>query len=190
MCFGPELGLAGSVISAVGAYQQGQATAAAYRSKAAADEQNAKIASRQAEVTAQNGAQEEREMRQRGQAIAGAQKASFSANGLDIGAGSPLDLLSDTRYLNELDALAIRRSTANNVWQFQSEGVNYLNSASANRSAASNASTAGTIGAVGSLLNGATSYSYYKNKLNDGVIPKTKTSYTRGGISGIPGQYP
>lgn len=190
MCMDPgTLTILSTAVSAVGAYQQGQAQAAAYNSKAAADDQNAKIANRQAEVEAQRGAREEQQMRQHGAAAIGAQKSAFAANGLDIGAGSPLDVLSDTRYLNELDALTIRSNTANNVWQFQSEGVNYLNSASANRSAASNASTAGTIGAFGSLLNGATSYSYYKNKLKDGVIPKA-TSYTRGGISGIPGQYP
>lgn len=170
MCLDPvTLGTLSTAVSAVGAYQQGQATSAAYQSKAAADDQNAKIANKQAEIAAQQGAREEREMRQRGQAVTGAQKTAFAANGLDIAAGSPLDVLTDTRFLNELDALTIRRNTANNVWGYQSEATNYLNSASANRSAASGAKTAGYLGVAGSILTGATSLSMHKNKLTDGA---------------------
>lgn len=156
----------GTAVSAVSSYQQGKAQAAAYNAQAAADDQNAKIAAKQAEQAAASGASEERATRQRGAAVAGAQRAAYSASGLDIGAGSPLDVLGDTMYQTELDALNVRRDSANTVWGYQVQEGNYKNSASANRSAASNAKRAGKLGAVSNLLTGATGMAKYNTGLN------------------------
>ena len=146
---------AGAAVGAASAIGQGRAAASAYSAQAANDDQNAKIAAKQAEQAALAGAREEREMRQRGAAAMGTQRAAFSANGLDIGSGSPLDVLNDTQYLNELDALTIRQNTANDVWGHQVQSVNYINQAKANRAAARNSRRAGNLGAFGSLLTGA-----------------------------------
>jgi pyruvate/2-oxoglutarate dehydrogenase complex dihydrolipoamide acyltransferase (E2) component len=170
MCFDPgTLSILSTVVGATGAVQQGNAQAAAYNAQAAADTQNAQIASRQAEEAAVSGAREEQEMRRRGQAFAASQRAAFSVNGLDIAAGSPADVLTDTVYQNELDALNIRRNTANKVWGYQAQETNYNNSASANRAAASNARKAGNLSAFGTLLTGTTSYmdKYKKTSSSD-----------------------
>lgn len=166
MCFDPvTLTAASAVISAKSAYDQGQAQAAAYNAQAKANEQNANIAAKKAELAAVSGAKEEQKMRQQGQQVMGQQRAAFGANGLDISSGSPLDVLNDTNYQNEIDALTIRRNTANQVWGYQAEQTNFLNEASANKSAASNAKKAATMNAIGALLTGASSYSSYKSKM-------------------------
>ena len=163
MCV-PLLTAVGTAVSTVGAIQQGRAAAAAATAQANAAEQNAKISAKQAELAAQNGAREEREMRQRGAAIIGAQKAGYGASGLDIGAGSPLDILTDTRYQNELDSLNVRRNAANQVWGYQAEQTNFVNQASAARASARNARSTANLMAVGNLLTGATTLSSQYSK--------------------------
>jgi hypothetical protein len=155
----PLLTAIGTVVSAAGAVQQGRAASAAATADANAADQNAKIATRQAEIAAQNGAQEERETRRRGLAVAGAQRAAYSANGLDISSGSPLDVLTDTGRQSELDALQVRRNAANEVWGYQAQSTNYSNQANASRATAKNARRAGNMAAVGQLLTGATKMS-------------------------------
>lgn len=163
MCV-PLLTVVGTAVSTVGAIQQGRAAAAAATAQANAAAQNAKISAKQAELAAQNGAREEREMRQRGAAIIGAQKAGYGASGLDIGAGSPLDILTDTRYQNELDSLNVRRNAANQVWGYQAEQTNFVNQASAARASARNARSTANLMAVGNLLTGATTLSSQYSK--------------------------
>ena len=159
MCLAPALlsGL-GTAVGAVSTIQQSRAQASAYESQANAANQNAKISEKQAEIASQNGAQEEKQMRQRGAAMIASQKAGFAASGIDSGAGSALDVTNDTSTQNELDALAIRRSSANQVWNYQTEATNYKNQANAARYAAKNAKTAGTLNAFGTILNGVSSY--------------------------------
>lgn len=157
MCVGPELlsGL-GAVFGAVSSISQGKAQSDAYSAQAKAAEQNAATASKQAEISAQAGAQEEQRVRNRTAQIAGQQKAGLSASGLDIATGSPLDILTETSTQGNIDALATRRNAAQQTWGYQAEQTNYQNQASSARASASNAQTAGYMGAVGSLLTGAT----------------------------------
>ena len=171
MCVAPAL-LAGigTAVSTVSTIQQGKAQAASYNNQAAVADQNAKIAGRQAEVAAQNGAEEERQMRRRGAATIGTQKTAFAASGIDSGAGSAVDVINDTSAQNELDALAIRKNAANQVWNNQAEQTNYVNQASAARSAAKNANSSAKMSAFGTLLTGA---SALQSKY--GKAPKPKT---------------
>lgn len=158
MCVAPAiLSGAGTALGVVSAVQEGRAQSAAYQNQANAADQNAKIAERQAVTAAQNGAQEEKEMRRRGAATIGAQKTAFAASGIDSGSGSATDVINDTSSQNELDALAIRKNSANQVWGYQADQTNYKNQASASRTAAKNARTAGNLNAFGTLLSGYTS---------------------------------
>lgn len=159
MCLAPAL-LAGigTAVSAVSTMQQGNAQASAAQSQANAADQNAKIAGKQAEVAAQNGAEEERQMKRRGAAVIGAQKTAFAASGVDSNAGSALDVTTDTFNQNELDALTIRKNTANQVWNNQAEQTNYVNQASSARAAAKNAKTSAMIGGLGTVLTGVSKY--------------------------------
>lgn len=165
MCLGgAELALLGSVVGAAGSIQQGKAQAAAYNAQAQANEQNSRIAERQAQEEAASGAREERLIRRQTQQEMGAQRAMFAANGLDSSSGSPLDIQTGTAFNGEMDALTTRRNTSFNVWGMQNQAVGYRNQARADRAAAKNAKTAGYIGAAGSLLTGASNYDKYRTK--------------------------
>lgn len=177
MCFDPAtLTAISAVFSAKSAYDQGQAQAAAYNAQEKANEQNAAIAAKKAELAAVAGAKEERKVRQQGQQVMGAQRAAFAANGLDVSSGSPLDVLNDTSYQNEIDALTMRRNTANQVWGYQAEQTNYMNQASADKAAASNAKKAATMNMIGSLLTSAAGYSAYQGKVTDGGAVKVSSA--------------
>lgn len=157
----------GTAFGAVSSIQQGKAQSAMYQAQANTADQNAKISEKQAEISAQNGADEEQRVRNRTAAIAGSQKAAFSASGLDTAQGSPLDVLTDTNTQGNLDALSTRTNAANQTWGYQAEQNNYNNQAGAMRSAASNASQAGTIGAFTSLLTGSTALQKQYNTRNN-----------------------
>lgn len=163
MCMGPELALLGTVIGAAGSIQQGKAQAAAYDAQAKANDQNSRIAERQAQEEAASGAREERLIRRQTQADMGTQRAMFASNGLDSSSGSPLDIQTSTAFNGEMDALTLRRNTGFNVWGLQNEAVNYRNQARANRSAAKNAKTAGYIDAASKMLTGVGNYQKYKS---------------------------
>lgn len=157
MCL-PAISAAATVFSAYSTYAQGKAQSQAYENQAAAADQNAKISAKQAEITAQNGAREEQQVRNRANAVIGAQKTAFGSSGVDSGSGSALDLLTDTRDQSESDALQTRKNSANQVWGYQVEQTNYKNQTNAARSAAKNSSTMGKIGAFTTLLNGYSSW--------------------------------
>jgi hypothetical protein len=152
-----SLAILGTLMSANSAIQEGNAQAAAYSQQAQQADQNAKTSERQAVISAQNGAQEEQRVRNRASAVAGSQKAGYSASGLDIGQGSPLDVLTETNTQGNLDALATRTNAANQTWGYQAEQTNYQNQANQARAAASNAKSAAKMNAFGTLLSGATS---------------------------------
>lgn len=159
-----ELALLATVVSAAGSIQQGKSEAAAYKAQAAANDQNAKIAEKQAEDSSIRGAKEERLMRMRTKQEIGSGKAMFAANNLDISSGSPLDILDSTAFNGEMDALTVRRNTSFDVWGLQNEAVNQRNQARANRSAAHNAKVAGYMSAAGTLLTGGSNYKSAKTK--------------------------
>jgi len=155
MCLDPvSLGVMGTVLGATSTIQSSKAQAASYENQASAADQNAKIAERQAQTAAESGAQEEKEMRRRGAATIGTQKAGFGASGIDSGSGSAVEVTNDTSTQNELDALAIRRNSANQVWGYQAEQTNYKNQASAARASAKNAKSTGLTSAFGTVLTG------------------------------------
>jgi hypothetical protein len=147
--------------TALGTYQQMQAAKqnAAYQANVA--NQNASIAQAQAISVGQQGAAEQAQIRQRARQVTGAQKASLSASGLDIGSGSPLSILADTAYQSEQDVQTSRYNTALQMWGLNNQAANY-------RSQASNAIAAGNNAATSTLLTGVTSlakqYSSYNNQ--------------------------
>lgn len=92
----PFLQIAGAVISAIGALQQGQAA------KAASD-YNAQIAQQNAQIARQNAADQARQVDRENYLRLGAIKAAAGASGGDTGQGSVLDVLADTAAQGELE---------------------------------------------------------------------------------------
>ena len=125
-----------------------QAAAATYRSK-----QEAMLA----EDSLKRGAQAEEAQRRKQAALAGRQRAVLSASNVDLGSGSPLQILGDTAQLGELDASIIRDNA-------KREANYHTANADLGAMEAKSAKQAGAFGAFSTLLGGASSLasSWYK----------------------------
>jgi len=151
------LGAASSIMSAAVGLGQAKAAASAYNEQAKLARRNALAAEAQAKNAAYSGAEEEQAVRRKGRRVMGAQAAGYGANNIDISSGSALDVLNSTNYDNLMDALAVRRNAANEVYGYQTEAVNSRNQAKSYQTAAANATKAGWLNAGASLLSGTTS---------------------------------
>lgn len=157
MCNPLAMTIVSGVLGTVGAITQSSAAASAANANAAASEQNARLATLQGADAARRGAMEEARLRARGAQFAGRQNAMLAASGLTTG-GSAADIAADTAMGIELDANALRFSTAKEKWGFDVEATNYTNQASRFRSEAKNARRMGLFGAASSIIGAAGTY--------------------------------
>lgn len=112
MCTALIIGAVGTGISAVSAFQQQRAQNDAAEYNARVADVNAELAEQQSVQAGQLGVRSERQLRQQGRRLAGAQRTAFAASGVDVGSGTARSVLSDTSRQTELDALDIRYNTA------------------------------------------------------------------------------
>lgn len=124
------LQIAGTVAGAFGKYQESKATKAAYNYQSAVARNNAQVAEWQAQDALERGQREEQAQRLKAAQLRGSQVASLAARGIAIDEGSPLNLLQDTDYMAELDALTIRDNAAKEAWGYRVQGANYSADAS------------------------------------------------------------
>lgn len=118
-------------VGAIGAIQQGQAAAAAARQQSAAAAYQAQVARNQQQVlewqardAEARGSEEERQRRVKTRLQIGAQRAAMASQGVDLGEGSPLDIVGDTAAVGEQDALSIRSNARREAWDFRLRGTN------------------------------------------------------------------
>lgn len=111
------LQVAGAAFTAYSAFSSSASSKAAYNYQAGVSKNNAMIANWNAEDAARRGALTEQQTRQRTAALMGNQRATFAGRGIDLSEGSALNILSDTAYLGEQDALTVRDNTAREVWK-------------------------------------------------------------------------
>jgi hypothetical protein len=158
--------VASGVMAAGGAIKQGQAAKQQANYQSAVDRNNATIAGWQADDATKRGQIEEQRQRLATSRLAGAQRAGMASNGIEIGSGSPLDVLTDTAMLGELDALTIRSNAEREAYGARVQGSNLMAQSSLTRMAGRNAQQASYISAGGSLLStvgtAADRYSTYK----------------------------
>jgi len=145
--------IAGTGMQAIGAYQTAQSQKASYAYQSRVSENNAKIGEWQAQDAMKRGERAEIDQRRKTAQLKGAQTASLAARGLDIGTGSALNILSDTDYLGEIDALTIRDNSRREAWGIRQGAQNDTNNAGVLRGAGNAISPIGA-GAT-SLLTGA-----------------------------------
>ncbi len=132
--------VAGTITTAMGQARQGDATAAAARYR----QKQQQI---QAADALKRGAQKEEAQRRKTAALKSKQLAVMAASNLDIGSGSPLDILSDTAQLGELDAQVIRGNA-------EREAAGLEAGADLSGLEADSAQRAGNIAAFGTVLGG------------------------------------
>jgi len=134
--------VASGVVGAMGAQQQGAATAAAANYQAQVATRNATVARQQATAEADDQRRENRRQ-------LGAIRAAYGGSGIEM-AGSPLDVLEDTALEQELDVQRIGYRG-----ELRAAGEN--DKATLSLMEAKNAKKAGQIGAVSSVLKAGTS---------------------------------
>lgn len=151
---------ASALVSAGGAYIGAQAQADQARAQA-------KVSGYLARDAIERGRREEQAARERARRILGMQRAAFGASGGVVDVGSALDVLEDTAYFGELDALTIRANAEREAWYHRSNRAQAM-------AAASDYRMQGYIGAASSLLAGAGSYAQIAGNL--GSPPSTTTT--------------
>lgn len=161
MCADPistALTLFGTMNSYYSQQVAAKAQAQAYNNQAAVDEQNAKIAARQAESTADSYAQQQQEeIRNRMRVAKGAQAASAGSMGVEGSSGSMLDILGGSYEAYSKDKYNLLSNQRNDVWSNQMQEWNYKQSAASNRDAATNTMSAAKTAGLGTILGGAAS---------------------------------
>ena len=149
----------GGVAQAIGAYD----STAARRNMLGMDAQIAQLQGSQALAAGQ--AQEEDSRLQSGQ-LFGRQRAQLAANGVQLGSGSALDLLTGTKVIGNIDATTIHNNALRAAWGYQTQS-------DIDRYAASNLNPTTTalttlLGSAGSVAN---SWYRYNNAMNGAPVP-------------------
>lgn len=125
-------------ISAISAYQQGQANKqVAYN--------NARMAEYAAADSQRRGEEEAQAARRRGDQVKGAQRARMAAAGLDLGVGTAQELQDQTDFFSETDQSTARFNAARDAWASKEQAKGY-------RAQGSAAAQQGTLSAFGTIL--------------------------------------
>lgn len=139
------ISLAGGVMGAQNAKQQGAYQAAIGAQNAGYKEMAAQDAEKRGAVQA------DQYRRQVGQMI-GSQRAGFAGNGIDVNSGTAAEIQDDTAAFGEFDALTIANNAAREAWGYRVGAQNDLLNGKVALSNAKSAATGSILGGVGSAF--------------------------------------
>lgn len=139
------ISLAGGMMGAQNARQQGAFQEAMAEQNAAYKEAAAQDAEKRGAVDA------DRYRRQVGQLI-GEQRTGFAANGIDVNSGTAAEIQDDTAAFGEFDALTIANNAAREAWGYRVGAQNDLMNGRMAQSNARSAATGSILGGVGSAF--------------------------------------
>ncbi len=111
-------GIASTALSTYGAYSQAKTTGAIARNNAKVAEVQAQDAIKRGDLTAQDALRRSRQ-------VVGAQRAAFSARGLDISGGTPASLIDEADFFGQSDAATARTNARKEAWALRAGGRNY-----------------------------------------------------------------
>jgi hypothetical protein len=106
-------------ISAYSSYQQGQV-----QKKVA--ENNAVMAGYAAEDAQRRGELDAQRIQRETSQLSGRQRGLMAARGLDLGAGTPSEILDQTDFFGETDVGTARLNAAREAWGYRAEGQSQL----------------------------------------------------------------
>lgn len=130
----------GATLQAIGQIKQGNEAARVGR-------QQQKVAELNAKLTEDSARQEIKQADRKARATAGAQVAGYASAGVDVNAGTPLDILADTSFKNGLDEAKIGQKA-----RYQAAGLRYTGSETYRAGKVAQAESRDA--AIGSLLGG------------------------------------
>lgn len=164
MCVAALGGLAGVVslastaVSVVGTVVGMSAQSAAAQAQEQQDRNNAIIAKRNAEDARQRGIVAEQDVQLRTRAQIGKQINVLSERNIDVGSGSPLDIIGDTAMFGKLDALTTRQNFEREAIAYEAQQMNFNASADVRAMEGRAARIGGTVAALGTALGGVGDY--------------------------------
>jgi hypothetical protein len=167
-----------AVISAYSAYSQSKAAQQQAEYNAIVADNNAKMAEYQAADALARGEQDAINVRRKAAAIKADQRTTMAARGLDLGAGTPLDLLDQTDYFGAQDVATARGNAGKEAYALRAQGNNFSTQAAASRAAADAQSPL-----LSAALGGAQGWATGKMISGGFTSPKTDTSLIGGGSS-------
>ncbi|MFJ1253425.1 hypothetical protein [Cupriavidus sp. CuC1] len=183
---------AGAGMSTVGSYFSSQTQKAALGTQADAADINARMAESSAQSALYQGQQQEIAARMRTAQLKSTQRTAMAANGVDLGSGSAVNVLTSTDTMGEIDANTIAANAARAAFGYRTQATNFQNDALMKRATASGISPIAS--ATSTLLSSAgqvASSWYTMNKAgafaDPDVAAANKTSdpiYTLGGRKG------
>lgn len=96
-------------------------------------EYNASLLEAKARDAQRRGFEDESRFRIDLRGLLGSQRAGYAGQNVDVGTGSPVDVVTDTAYQGELDALTLRTNAAREAWGYRAEAENERMQAAATR---------------------------------------------------------
>lgn len=110
---------AAGTMSAVGQYQQGQVAKQVGRNNATMAEYAAQDAERRGEEEAQA-------IQRKASQLRGTQRSMMAARGLDLGVGTPAELIDQTDFFAEQDRATARSNARRDAWSSRAQGQDML----------------------------------------------------------------
>jgi hypothetical protein len=164
MCLDPgTLAVAGAAASglsrAASSVFGGVSARNAANAQAALAEANAAEADRQAAEAMLRGSDEAAAAYLSGGQLAGRLAASAAANGVELGFGSPLEVIGGAAQMGEMDAQAARQTASGDAEALRRKALAYLLRAGAARARGRASLASGLIGGAGTLLGTASQIS-------------------------------
>jgi hypothetical protein len=171
---------AGAASSAVGAYYKSASDKAQLELSAGMADVDARMAEAAARTALNAGAREVQKSQLQTAGLKGTQRASMAANGVDLGEGSPLNVLNTTDTLGEIDANTLQANAIRQAMGYRTQAVNFTNQATTSRAGAGAISPSGAaftslLGSAGSVAAGWYQYS----KVGGGAPSMNDNSYER-----------
>lgn len=126
---GTGLQIGGVINSTLGAYKKGEGEQQAYQFQSKVAANNAVIADMQAKDAMLRGATAVQNVQQRTANLKSTQTASLASRNIDLGEGSPLNILTSTDVMGERDALLAQDNANKEVWGLQNQAANFRDNA-------------------------------------------------------------
>ncbi|WP_186425096.1 virion core protein, T7 gp14 family [Cupriavidus metallidurans] len=154
----------GAAISTVGSYFSAQQQKSALGAQADIADINARTAESTAESALYQGQQQEISQRLKTAQLKSSQRTAMAANGIDLGSGSAVNVLTSTDTMGEIDANTIAANAVRSAFGYRTQATNFQNDALMKRTTASGISP--ITSAASTLLTGAgqVAGSWYKLK--------------------------
>lgn len=122
---GLVMSAAATATAAYASYENQKSQNAANDYNAAMLRRNAEVTDLQAQQTVEQGKVEEEAQRKKVQAVIGSQRAAASSSGLLVDSGTTQAVTEDTAGFGELDALTIRSNAQRAAWGIKNQGADY-----------------------------------------------------------------